>query len=123
MASSAPRWWFVAANIERLCAGLKLYSMLIIAVRIAGRRCPLTIGCSTHKRASLENCRPAPFPRQSDASATPRDVTAQPSSIGYLAKIASIRVKAFSAAASGVIPLRMMSAQAVLQTCVFWTSA
>ena len=39
--------------------------------------------------------------------------------IGYFAKIASICLYALSAAASGVIPPRMMSAQAALQTWVF----
>jgi hypothetical protein len=39
--------------------------------------------------------------------------------IGYFSKIASICLYALSAAASGVIPPRMMSAQAALQTWVF----
>jgi len=41
--------------------------------------------------------------------------------IGYSAKIASTRLNAFAAAASGVTPPIMISAQAVCQTCSFWT--
>jgi hypothetical protein len=45
----------------------------------------------------------------------------QLSAIGYFAKSAPIRASAFSAAACGVIPSRMMSASAAPQTC--WASA
>jgi hypothetical protein len=43
--------------------------------------------------------------------------------IGYFAKMSSIRLNAFSAAACGVIPPCMMLAHAVPQTCSFWTWA
>src|SRR5438552_1229624 len=43
----------------------------------------------------------------------------QPWAIGYLAKISSARLKAFSAATCGAIPPVMMSDQAVGQTCTF----
>src|SRR5271165_6345420 len=56
---------------------------------------------------------------RSDRSSRDQPRPVQLWTIGYLAKIASICLKALSAAASGVIPLRMMSAQAVLQTWVF----
>ena len=48
---------------------------------------------------------------------------AQPCAIGYFAKISSTRLNAFSAAAWGVIPPIMMSAQPTAQTCSFWTWA
>src|SRR6202011_4498266 len=43
--------------------------------------------------------------------------------IGYFAKISSTRLNAFSAAACGVARSRMISDQAVGQTCSFWTWA
>ena len=43
--------------------------------------------------------------------------------IGYFAKISSTRLNAFSAAAWGVNPPCMISAQAAPQTCSFWTWA
>ena len=48
---------------------------------------------------------------------------AQACGIGYFAKISSIRLKAFSAAACGAIPSFMMSTQPTLHTCSFWTWA
>src|ERR1700756_2454564 len=44
---------------------------------------------------------------------------AQPCAIGYFAKISSTRLNVLSAAACGVIPPEMMSAQATAQTCSF----
>src|SRR5438874_7613184 len=43
--------------------------------------------------------------------------------IGYFEKISSARLNAFSAASAGFIPPWMMSAQAVGQTCSFWSWA
>ena len=43
--------------------------------------------------------------------------------IGYFAKISSTRLNAFSAAACGVAPSFMISAQPACQTCSFWTWA
>ena len=43
--------------------------------------------------------------------------------MGYFAKISSIRLNAFSAAACGAIPSFMISIQAALQTCSFRTWA
>ena len=114
------------ANIERSGIRLKLLYLLIIAAvwhpgRAVNRRVP-----NRPKARAPETAESRRFPRQSDAEmtlglpATPRD---QLCAIGYLAKIASICLYAFSAAASGVIPLRMTSAQAALHTWVFWTSA
>jgi hypothetical protein len=43
--------------------------------------------------------------------------------IGYFAKISSIRLNAFSAAACGATPPMAISAQPVGKTCSFWTWA
>ena len=56
-----------------------------------------------------------------DMLSTPSMVTSQLCAIGYLAKIAPIRFRAFSAATCGVIPSRITSASAVPQIC--WASA
>jgi len=48
---------------------------------------------------------------------------AQLGAIGYLAKISSIRLNAFSAAACGVMPPWMISIQPWLQVCSFETCA
>jgi hypothetical protein len=50
-------------------------------------------------------------------------IICQLSAIGYFARISPIRLSAFSAAACGVIPSRMMSASAPPQTCWAATSA
>src|SRR5262249_5241095 len=62
------------------------------------------------------------------AAATPeRDaslwIIRQLPAIGYFARISPIRLSAFSVAACGVIPSRMMSASATPQTCWAITSA
>jgi hypothetical protein len=53
----------------------------------------------------------------------PSAAPSQPCAIGYFANISSTRLNAFSAAARGVIPPIMMSAQPTAQTCSFWTWA
>ena len=50
-------------------------------------------------------------------------IAAQPSAIGYFAKIASTRLHAFSAATCGDTSFFMISAQAACHTCSFWTWA
>jgi hypothetical protein len=48
-----------------------------------------------------------------------RPISLQAWAMGYFAKISSTRLNAFSAAASGVMPLWMMSIQPCIQTCSF----
>ena len=85
----------------------------------AGSACsspsPSPLPAYHHERNFVDLVRP----NVGAASAIP----AQPCAIGYFAKISSTRLNAFSAAACGVIPPVMMSAQATAQTCSFWTWA
>src|SRR5687767_5992492 len=50
-------------------------------------------------------------------------VASQLAAIGYLAKMSSIRLRAFSAAAFGVMPPMMMSVLATPQVCSLRTAA
>jgi hypothetical protein len=73
----------------------------------------------TQPQDTLANARIIPRERPQPASADPSQLEA----IRYFAKISSTRLNAFSAAACGVIPPVMMSAQPTAQTCSFWTWA
>jgi hypothetical protein len=76
----------------------------------AAGECSRTRSVAAHKRSLSPftgSCRPA----------------AQPSSIGYLAKIASVRLNALSIAACGVTPLLIVSRIARANTCSVETCA
>ena len=69
---------------------------------------------------SVSNAPPRAQRPGADAGASP---VGQLSTTGYFARIAPIRVSAFSAAACGVIPSRITSASAAPQSCWAFASA
>jgi hypothetical protein len=90
------------------------YVTVVVAAALAtrGRASPPAAANPTEPRSTERRVRVTTFISSPQAC-----------SIGYFAKISSIRLNALSAAASGVIPFWMMSIQPWLQTCSVWTCA